>query len=252
MIDCHAHLEQPEFNKNREEVIENCRGRLKAIVTCCAHPMDFDLTLKMVRKYSGFVFATASIHPEYIKEVDETNHERFFELIRRNKEDVVGIGETGLDFTIKELEWRKRQAELFSRFIRLAAELSKPLVVHARKAFAEAIEILENLKAKRVLIHFFSARELLCRVLENGWYISVNTALLWSKKIKSVVRDVPLESLVTETDSPWLDPEKLINTPLNVRLVVKKIAKIKNLPFEVVDRVTTNNAIDFFKLNIKA
>jgi len=250
MIDVHCHLEQPDYDSDRDYVIESCKQQLKAIITSCAHPKDFELTMQLVEKYKGFIFATVSIHPEYIKEVTKEEKEEFFYLIRKNREKIVGIGECGLDFSITEEEWRERQKELFSEFISLASELKMPLVIHARKAFAEAIEILEENKVENVLMHFFSAKELLGKVIENGWFISVNTALLKSKKIKKIVRDMPMERLMTETDAPWLGPEGKRNDPRSVKLVIQKIAEIKKIEAEEVDKLTTENAISFFNLKI--
>jgi TatD DNase family protein len=250
MIDVHCHLEQPDYDKDREQVIEKCKQQLKAIITCCAHPKDFDLTLSLVEKYKGFVFATISIHPEYIKEITESEIDGFLEKIRKNKDKIVGIGETGLDFLIEEQEWREKQKELFIKFISLGKELNKPLVIHARGAFAEAIEILETYNAEKVLMHFFSAKELLDKVKKNDWFISVNTMLLTSKKIKKIVRDMPLERLMLETDSPWLGFGKR-NEPTSVKLVAEKIAEIKKISLEEVYKITTQNAIKFFKLPIE-
>jgi TatD DNase family protein len=251
MIDCHAHLEQPQYDKDRDEVIERCRKELKAIITCCTHPKDFELTSQLVKKYNGFIFATAAIHPEYIKEIDESKKNEFFKNIIKSRENFVGIGETGLDFIIEEAECREKQKKLFLDFIQFAKELNLPLVIHARKAFKETIEILEDQKVKNVLIHFFTAKELLHKVIENDWYISVNTTLLFSKKIKKIVRDMPLERILTETDSPWLGLEKKRNEPTSVKYVIEKIAEIKGMKFEDVDRITTENAIKFFKLKLQ-
>jgi TatD DNase family protein len=246
MIDVHCHLEQEDYSKDRDEIIEKCRKELKAVVTCSANPKDFDLTMELVEKYKGFVFATASIHPIYIKEI--RNKEGFFELIKEKKNRIVGIGETGLDFKIEENWLREKQKELFIEHIKLSKELDLPLVIHARQAFKESIDILEENSAKNVLMHFFTAKELLDRIIKNGWSISVNTTLLTSKKIKKIVRDMPIEKILTETDSPWLDPHGKRNTPLNVRLVVEKIAEIKKMGFEEVDRITTENARKFFNI----
>jgi TatD DNase family protein len=246
MIDCHCHLENEDYSKDRNELIEKCKKELKAVVTCSADPKDFDLTIELVKKYRGFVFATASIHPIYIKDV--RNKEIFFELVRKNKDKIVGIGETGLDFKIEENWLREKQKELFIEHIKLSEELNLPLVIHARQAFKESIDMLEENNAKNVLMHFFTARELLDRIIKNGWHISVNTTLLTSKKIKKIVRDMPMEKILTETDAPWLDPHGKTNTPLNVKLVVEKIAEIKKIGFEEVDSITTENARNFFRI----
>jgi TatD DNase family protein len=248
MIDVHCHLEQEDFEKDRDEVIKKCQRELKAIITCCAHPDDFDLTMDLVKRYKNFVFSTVSIHPEYIKEITGKEIEEFFKKIEENKEKIVGIGETGLDFKITEPEWREKQKKLFEKFIILANDLKKPLVIHARKAFAETIEILENQKLKNVLMHFFTTKELLEKVIKNGWFISVNTTLLTSKTIKKIVRDLPLEKIMTETDAPWLGLDQKRNEPKNVKIVAQKIAEIKKISFEKIAEITTQNAIEFFSL----
>ncbi len=248
MIDVHCHLEQKDYEKDREKVIEKCKKQLKALITCCCHPADFDLTLNLVEKYKNFVFATFSVHPEYIKEITKKEIENFFEKVEKNKEKIVGIGETGLDYIIEEEHFREKQKELFKKFIQLAKDLKKPLVIHSRKAFSDAIEILEKAKAENVLMHFFTAKELLPKIIKNGWSISVNTTLLTSKKIKKIVRDLPLNQIMTETDSPWLGPNGKRNDPTSIKFVIEKIAEIKKMSFEEVDKITTQNAISFFNL----
>ena len=103
MIDVHCHLEQPDYDKDRDELIEKMRKELNAIITCSAHPKDFDLTQKIVEKYNGFIFASAGIHPEYVKEISEKEIEDFFEKIKENRKYIVSVGEIGLDhYCIKE------------------------------------------------------------------------------------------------------------------------------------------------------
>jgi TatD DNase family protein len=250
MIDIHCHLEQKDYEKDRDEVIKKCKKQLKAIISCCCHPDDFDLTMEMIEKHKNFIFATVSIHPEYIKEIEHLKADEFLKKIEENKGKIVGIGETGLDFIIEEPEWREKQKELFIKFINLAKNLNLPLVIHARKAFAEAIEILEKCGAKRVLMHFFTAKELLPKIIKNNWSISVNTTLLNSKKIKKIVRDLPIEKIMTETDSPWLGPNGKRNDPTSVKFVIERIAEIKKIDFKEVDKITTQNAIEFFNLKI--
>jgi len=250
MIDVHCHLEQKDYDKDRNEVIEKCKKELKAIITCCCHPDDFDLTIEMVKNYQNFIFATVSLHPIDIEEISELNLDSFFKKIEEYKEKIVAIGETGLDFVIEETTLREKQKELFLKFISLAKDLNLPLVIHARKAFAETIEILEKSGAKRVLMHFFTAKELLPKIIKNKWSISVNTTLKNSKKIKKIVRDLPIENIMTETDSPWLGFEGKRNDPTSVKFVIEEIAEIKKVKFEEVDKITTQNAIEFFNLKI--
>lgn len=252
MLDTHCHLEQQDYNKDRERVILDCKKELKAVITCCAHPKDFDLTMNMVEKYENFIFATAGIHPEYIKEISKKEKDSFLELIRENKDKIQGIGETGLDyFWVKESKWQEKQKELFQEMISFAKELKKPLIIHSRDAHEDCVKILEQEDAKQVQMHMFGANQLLQRVIDNGWLVSLNTIVLKSKKHRKVARDVPLERLLTETDAPWLGPEGKRNTPLSVKAVIEKIAEIKKIGFEEVDGATTENAVRFFNLPIK-
>ena len=107
MIDVHCHLEQKDYDGNRDEIIAKCRKELKAVITSCAHPNDFDKTLKIAKDNRGFVFACYGIHPEYIKEVSEKEIEDFIEKVRKNKDDIVAIGEIGLDWKDSDVEERK-------------------------------------------------------------------------------------------------------------------------------------------------
>lgn len=257
MIDVHCHLEQPDYEKDRDEVIEKCKKELKAVITSCTHPNDLSLTLQLVERYKGFVFCTVGIHPEYVKEISEREKDEFLERVKANKDKIVGIGEVGLDFFwIREEEWRARQKELFLELINFAKELKKPLVIHARKASDECVNILEKADAKKVLMHMFGANHLVKRIVENGWYVSMNAIVLRSKKHKKVVRDMPLEKIMLETDSPWLAPKKLLegvearNDPTSIRIVAEKIAEIKKLSFQEVWEKCGANAIRFFNLQV--
>lgn len=254
MIDCHCHLEQPDYSSDRDQVIEKCRQQLKAVISSCAHPKDFDLTLRILEKNKGFIFVTAGIHPEYIKEISEKEKDEFLEKIKENKNKIVGIGEIGLDFFwVKEEEWQKKQKELFIEAINFAKELKLPIVIHSRDAYEETVKILEQEDAGKVLMHMFGANQLTKRVIENGWNISMNTILLKSKNHKKVVRDTPIEKLMLETDAPWLAPEGFgskRNDSTAVKFVAEKIAEVKKVDLEEVDRVTTENAIRFFELDI--
>jgi TatD DNase family protein len=251
MIDSHCHLEQPDYNSDRDSVIELCKQKLTSIVTCCAHPNDFDVTMQMLNKYKNFVFAIFSIHPIYVKEINEKQKDEFFGLITGNKDKFCGIGETGLDYHhVKEETWRKKQKELFIEHIFLSKELKKPLVIHSRDSTDDVIKILEQKDAKNVLMHLFSAKNLLNRVKENGWYISIGPISIHSKTHKKIIRDMPIEKILLETDSPWFGLEGKRNLPTAVLDVANRISEVKKIDVNEVDRITTQNAVKFFGLKI--
>lgn len=249
MIDVHCHLEQHDYDKDRDEIIGRCKQALDAVITSCAAPKDFELTMELVKRYKNFIFATVGIHPEYVKEISLKEVSEFLETIRKNKDNIVGIGEIGLDYWwVKESEWQARQRELFAQLIRFAKELKKPIVIHSRDAHEDTIKILEQEGAKNVNMHMFGANSLTKRVVDNGWLVSLNTIVLRSKKHKKVARDVPIERLMLETDAPWLSTKGGRNEPTSVAEVAREIAEIKKMDIEEVKRTTTDNAIRFFSL----
>lgn len=253
MIDSHCHMEQTDFQKDRDEVIQKCKKEgLKAVVTSCAHPRDFDLTVKMVQQHKNFVFAAAAVHPEYVKEISEQEIENFIEKIKENRKHFVAIGESGLDyFWVKELSWQEKQKDLFVQFIELAKELKLPLVIHARDAFEETIKILEQNDAKEVCMHMFGANQLVQNIIDNNWLVSMNTIVLRSKKHRKIARDMPIEQLLLETDAPWLGPKGERNDPTSIKIVAQEIAEIKKLGFENVWKACGQNAVKFFRLPVK-
>lgn len=252
MIDAHCHLEQDDYNSDRDDVIEKCKKQLNAIVTCCANPDDFNLTMEMIEKYKNFIFATFSIHPIYIKDISDKQKDEFIELLINNKDKITAIGETGLDyFHVKENSWQQKQKELFIEFIGLSKELKKPLVIHSRDSMEDTINILEQEDAKNVLMHLFGARKLLQKVIENNWFISVGSIVQRSKDHKKIVRDMSFDKILLETDSPWFGQEGKRNDPTTVISVANRIAEIKKTTPEEIDKITTQNAIRFFDLKIK-
>lgn len=258
MIDVHCHLEHHDFDVDRKDVIEKLKNEIKAVITVCTHQSDFGKTVKLVEENPNFVFASVGYHPGYIKEVKEKDIEELMEKIKENKERIVSVGEVGLDnFWIKEKSWQEKQKEMFIDFINFAKEIDKPLTVHSRDAYEDVVKILEQEDAKRVHLHLFGANQLVKEVSENGWYISIGPIVLRSKKHFQIARDMPLELLLLETDSPWNAPEvflegkKVRNIPSNVKFVAQKVAEIKKISVEEVEKKTDENAIDLFNLSFK-
>lgn len=261
-IDTHCHLEQPAYDKDRDAVIETCMRKLRAVVTCAPDPTHYGLTFEMVDKHPNFVFAIAGIHPEYVDRFTDEDIGQAMRTLEQNRDKLVGVGETGLDYAyIKDPEGRKRQRELFARFISFAKRLDLPIVVHLRNGddreaadvFDDAFDILEREGAKRVQLHMFGSRRLVKRAMENGWYISMNAICLRSKSYSKVVRDTSLDRLMLETDAPWLHPsfdKDARNDPTHVREVAERVAKVKKVSFDDVVIRTAENAVRFFALEL--
>jgi len=248
MIDVHCHLEQKDFDKDRDKVIEDCRKELDAIIISCTNPNNLDMCLELVEKYKDFVFLTTGLHPIYITEFNNNKIEDYFLKIKENRKNIVGIGECGLDYHwIKDENLREQQKMLFLKHIELAKKLELPLVIHSRNAERDCLDILKKEKVKKVLLHFFSNPKLASEIKNSEYFVSINTSILRSKGIRKILKTVGINKVMTETDSPWLGFGTR-NTPLSIKLVIDKIAKLERKNFDEIDKITTKNATTFFNL----
>ncbi|MBI2084371.1 MAG: TatD family hydrolase [Candidatus Aenigmarchaeota archaeon] len=252
MIDSHCHLEQKVYEKDLDDVIGLCKKEgLKALVTVCADPKDFDKSLEIVDVYPDYVFLCASIHPEFIKDITARQVDNYFDRLKESKDKLVAVGECGLDyFWVKEDDWREKQKELFIRHIELSKELNLPLVIHSRDAWEDVLKILEQEDVKKALLHFWGSRELMPRVIENNYSITIGPLIARSKNHKKIVRDTPLENILLETDSPWFGQNGEKGVPTNIKIPCEKISEVKKLNFGEVWNKCGNNTKKFFSLPI--
>ncbi len=251
MIDVHCHLEQEDFKEDIDSVIERCKNAgIRALISCAAHPKDFERAVEISKVYKGYVFITLSVHPIYVEELEIEEIKEALKRIRGLRESIVGIGETGYDFYwVKSEEKRRVQEDVFKMHIELALELDLPLIIHSRNASEKTVETIEEYKPEKVLWHFFGDRKLCDWIVKNSYLASFNTFLFKSKTHKKIVRDLPLENIVLETDSPWLGNGKR-NEPISILKVAEKIAEIKKVTFDEVWNVCGQNAIKFFGLRL--
>jgi len=253
MIDAHCHLEQKDFEKDLRKVLEDARKLgIKAFISCCANPKDFKRSLEITRMEKD-VFLTLSFHPIHVAEFPKNEIEEYIKKIKelaKKDEKVVGIGETGLDyFWVKDEKMRKFQKEIFIRHIEIAEDLDMPVVIHSREAHEDTITILEEFKPKKLLWHFFGVKDYLEDLVSKKWFASFNTLIFRSKTHKKIVKKIPLENFMLETDSPWLGFGKR-NDPRAIIKVAEKVAEVKKLPFESVWRAAGENAKNLFSLEI--
>jgi len=251
MIDVHCHLEHERF-KSKKEQIESFKKDLRAIITSSSHPEDFYFALQIKKEFDGFVFASVGLHPEYINEFNEETLDNFEEFVKRNKEEIVSIGEIGLDyFWIKEDKLREKQKWFFEKLIEFAKSIGKPVTVHIRDAYEDALKIIESVDYQRIHLHMFGGDKFLDKVISNEWKISVGPILLRSKKHKKIVKKLPIERIMLETDSPWMKIDGRESLPIDVKMVAEKIAEIKGISVQEVEEKTDRNAILFFNLSLR-
>ncbi len=250
MFDAHAHLEDDKYNPDRDSVIRACKQKLQGVVSVCCKPEEFDRILELGKRYPGFVYPAAGLHPEFAKEYPDERKEAYFSEIRKHADELVAIGETGFDYHwVKDADGKRKQEQWFRESIALAKKLKKPLVVHSRLAHEETARILQEENAKQVQWHMFSAMQLVRTAADEGWMVSIGAGLLRSKSIVKLVRLLPAELLLTETDSPYVAPvpgER--NTPLTIEKIVAAIAEARGISVLEADRLTTENAKRHFGL----
>jgi TatD DNase family protein len=250
MIDTHCHVDFKDFNKNREEVMDRAKKKLNSIINSGATLGGNRRTLKLVEEYKGFLYGTLGFHPESASKADASIIEQSFKEINENIDKAVALGETGLDFYhIGETDKRNRQIKVFRSFIDLANEYEMPLVIHARDAESKSFEIVKKYsKGIDVIFHCYGGNlETMNKIIEESYYISFSTIICYSDYHKELVENIPLENVLTETDSPYLSPFKgQKNEPAFVEETVKKIAEIKSISPIKVDKITEKNAKKIF------
>jgi TatD DNase family protein len=251
MIDVHCHLEHEKF-RNKKETIQSFKKEVKAIITSSPHPKDFDYALQLKEEFNNFIFVCVGLHPEYIKEFSEETLDTFENFVREKKDDIVSIGEIGLDyFWIKDEKLREKQKWLFEKLIEFAKSIDKPITVHIRDAYEDAFKILESIDYQKVHLHMFGGDKFLEKILSNQWKISVGPILLRSKTHKKIVKKLPIEKIMLETDAPWMKTDGRESLPTDVKIVAEKISEIKNIDLQEVEKETDKNAITFFNLKLQ-
>jgi len=251
LIDSHAHLEMPEFKGDLEEVIQRAKASgVASIFTVGTEKKDWKRALDIANSHPS-IYAILGVHPHNVKEIDDRTYSELRDLCQGEK--VKAYGEIGLDF-FRNLSPREVQLDRFREQIALAKELKLPIVVHDREAHQETLEILRSEKAEECggIIHCFSGDyDMAKQCLDMGFTISVPGSITFKNagEFQDIVKRLPLESILVETDAPYLTPVPFRgkrNEPSYVRYTAQKIAEIKKVPFEKVAEVTTVNALRVF------
>lgn len=223
LVDTHCHLDNEQFNLDREEVIDRIKNELEFCIN-----IGYDLessmkSLELAKKYD-FIYAVAGIHPVDIEKYDEKSEKELEELVKDKK--VVAVGEIGLDY-----HWmtqpKEVQKEGFRKQLALAERIGKPVVIHTRDAMEDTIKVLEEFPNVTGVIHCYPGSLETAKKLVERFYLGIGGTLTFknAKKTVEVVREIPLERIVIETDCPYLTPEPYRgkrNEPIYVQYVAQK------------------------------
>jgi len=253
LIDSHAHIQGKEYAGEVEAVIARAReaGVGKIIAVGGAGDMSSNTEAIALAKTFPEIYATVGMHPHDAKDVGADELKKLKELAAAPK--VVAVGETGLDYYYDHSP-REVQRRVFAEFIHLARETGLPIVVHERDAAQDVADLLraEGARKLRGVIRCFTGDyEAACAYLDLGFYISFTGIITFKNAnlLREVVRRVPLDRMLVETDSPYLPPvphRGKRNEPAYVQYVAETIAKIKCVSLEEVARVTTQNVRELF------
>lgn len=243
-IDVHCHLDMLE---NVDLVIDKARkNNVKIMVAQGVNVASNRKVLELAQKYPE-IKAALGLYPIDSLSIKEKEIEAEFAFIRKNKKHVSAIGEVGLDLKEDKEQFTKQQ-RVFQQAIDASIDLDMPIIIHSRKAELQTIIQLEQSNAKKVIMHCFSGKlNLVKRIVENQWYLSIPTSVKNSEHFQKVIEITPIEQLFCETDSPYLHPDREFpNEPKNVIASYEMIAKIKKLKLVDVEKQIEKNYKELF------
>ncbi|MBI2045905.1 MAG: TatD family hydrolase [Parcubacteria group bacterium] len=274
-FDIHTHAHFAAFDEDRDMVMLRAREAGVVMINVGTQKDTSHAAVLLAEKYPGFAYATIGLHPIHTEpsfhdteelggvgkeftsrgEIFDTDYYRKL----AKKDSVVAIGECGLDyFRITNPESRIKQEDVFRKQIELAIEMDKPLMIHCRDAYKETIEILNSYfiihnSKLRGNVHFFAGTWDEAKLFLNlGFTLSFTGVITFARQYGEVIKNAPLDMLMSETDAPYVAPEPYRgkrNEPAYVIEVVKKIAEIRGESYEKVRETLARNAVRFFHLN---
>lgn len=253
-FDSHAHYDNPRFNKDRHEILSKMpENKVDYIVNAAADIASSNEGIQLAQEYP-FLYAAVGVHPhnvDALKKQDEGREvlETLEKLAKQPK--VVAIGEMGLDYYYEHSP-REVQRVWFTRQMELAKHLELPIIVHSRDAAQETFDMVRDSGIRKGVVHCYSGSAQMAKAyVKMGFYIGIGGTVTFdnARRPKEVVEAVPLESILIETDCPYLTPvphRGKRNDSTYLTHIAQKIAQIKNISIEEVAKVTTENAKSLF------
>ena len=249
IFDTHAHYDDEAFDEDRDQLLSSMKdGGVGCIVNVCASAGGFGGTLELMKAYP-FVYGTVGVHPDDAGIMTQDTLDEIRRLSHMEK--MVAIGEIGLDYYY-DTHPKELQRFWFRQQLRLAEETNLPVIIHSRDASQETFDIIKASSVRRGSIHCYSgSAQMALDYVKMGFSIGVGGVVTFSnaKKLVETVAAIPMESILIETDCPYLAPNPnrgKRNDSTNLKYVVEKIAEIKNLPPETVAEISEKNAKSLF------
>lgn len=248
-IDTHCHLSSDYYDNIDKVILENKENGIDKIIISGCSKLEIESSLYYINKYND-IFATIGFHPDQAGEISLDDISELENQIVNNKK-IVGIGEIGLDYHYGK-DAKEKQIELFECQLKLAEKLNLPVVIHTRNATSDTINILKKYKVKGVIHCFSGSLETANLYIKMGFKLGIGGVLTFkNSKLYQVIEKISLDSILLETDSPYLSPEPYrgtVNSSKNVVLVAKKLADIKNTNLNEISKITIQNTYNIFDL----
>ena len=255
MIDSHCHLNFENIKDNIANVISKAiDSNITSILSINTNPDNFNEHYELITKYKS-LYISYGLHPEYVSNLKNITKDTITKHCKKNK--VIGIGETGLDF-YHSTKYKKEQYKSFEQHIEASIETNIPLIIHQRESEKEIIEVLKSYQNNDVLnlvFHCFTgSKKLRNFCLDNNYYISISGIITFknAEELRSTLKDVPLSSMLIETDSPFLSPVPFrgkSNEPSNIKYIAEYLSNFLDVSLADIINATDNN---FYKLFSKA
>ena len=247
LIDTHFHL---DLTCDIETILGDAeKNNVKKFIISGCDKKSIRDGLEIINRYDN-VYMTIGFHPD---EVDDINDDDlvYLEKLINNNHKIIGVGEIGLDYYHNDTNI-ERQKEYFEKQIMIAKKFNLPIVVHAREATEDTYEIIKKYDVKGVMHCYSGSLEMAKLYMEHGFMFGIGGVLTFkNSKLRDVVKEIPMENLILETDSPYLAPEPKrgsMNEPKNIKIIATCLAKTKEISLEEVTNITTANVHRLFDL----
>ena len=244
VVDTHCHLEQSEFEQDREAVITRASEKGVHMICSGIGREGWDLCLRLAKEYES-ISASIGLDPVCFGEQAE-----LLAFLEKHSDKILAVGEVGLDhYRVRDHKERELQAQTFRKAINFAIENGLPIQIHSRSAGRRALDVLKNMNAEHVHMHAFDGKASLARVAsrENGYYFSIPTSVVRSAQKRKLVKAVDIERILVETDSPVLGPDRESrNEPMNVWVALREVASILGREEDEMRKILLENTLRLY------
>jgi len=252
LFDTHAHMDDRAFDADRQELLASFAEKGLALVMNPGCSLESSRNVDALVRQYDFLYGAVGSHPDVADEVDEAVLEEYRRIVAGNPK-IKAVGEIGLDYHYEDIP-REIQKKAFRLQMELARKLDLPVIVHERDAHEDGMKIVEEFPEVTGVFHCYSGSlEMAKWLIKRGWYIGFTGVLTFknARKALEVAANIPLDRIVLETDCPYMAPEPFRgkrNDPGKLCRMAEKLAQLRELPLEEIERITTENGKRLYRI----